>query len=306
VLYRSDPNGGRGGSSRTTDGSGRTRTASRPKDVEVADLQGFVAPRTATGRSSLLPPPPWHYSGDLLTIEYRTDPDRVIELLPDGLDPADDPGAVALVWADWQSCGDTGEELLDPVRAQYKEVFFVVRARHRGEHVSRCVYIWVDKDYALVRGQYQGYPKKLGSIHLTRPVAYGRAGPRLAPGGRFGATLAAYDRRLAQATFTITGTSETGGFVNSHAMAHTRFLPAIEGPSAPPSLHELVTMKTVDVEAGPIYVGDAELELFPSPTEEFDRLVPRELIGATYRQVGATFTGGRTLETYHDHADTDH
>jgi hypothetical protein len=38
-------------------------------------------------------------------------------------------------------------------------------------------------------------------------------------------------------------------------MYHTRFMPAIEGPEAPPSLHELVTMKTVDVEAGPVYTG---------------------------------------------------
>ncbi len=262
----------------------------------MATLEGFLFPRTATGRSSLVPPPPWHYSGDLLTIEYRTDPARVLELLPDPLEPAEDPGAVAIVWADWQSCSQGGEELLDPVRAQYREVFFVVRGRYRGEHVSRCVYIWVDTDYAMARGHYQGYPKKLGSIHLTRPVTYGRAGPRLEPGGRFGATLAAYDRRLAQARFTIIGTGDTGGFVNSHAMAHTRFLPAIEGPHAPPSLSELVRLKTVDVEAGPVYVGDAELELFSSPTEEFDRLVPHELIGATYRQVGATFVGGQTLE----------
>jgi acetoacetate decarboxylase len=266
----------------------------------VGKLEGFVFPRTPSGRSSILPAPPWHYSGDLLTIEYRTDPDRVVELLPEGVEPAEDPGAVALVWADWQSCGDTREELLDPVRAQYKEVFFVIRGRYRGETYSRCAYIWVDKDYAMVRGHYQGYPKKLGSIHLTRPVAYGKAGPRLEPGGRFGATLAAYDRRLAQATFTITGTSDTGGFVNSHAMLHSRFLPAIEGPDAPASLDELVTMKTVDGEAGPIFVGDADLELFPSPTEEFDRLAPRELIGATYRQVGATFAGGSTLATHHD------
>jgi acetoacetate decarboxylase len=265
----------------------------------VADLQGFMFPRTATGTASILPRPPWHYSGELLTIEYRTEPDRVIELLPDGLEPAEDPGAVALVWADWQSCSDSFEELLDPVRSQYKEVFFVIRGRHRGEHVSRCAYIWVDKDYALVRGHYQGYPKKLGSIHLTRPVAYGKAGPRLEPGGRFGATLAAYDRRLAEATFTITGTSDTGGFVNSHAMYHTRFMPAIEGADAPPSLHELVTMKTVDVDAGPVHTGEAELTLFDSPTEEFARLEPRELLGAYYRQVGATFAGGTTVERYH-------
>src|SRR5207247_3608451 len=50
--------------------------------AHVAEVSGFFYPRTATGRSSLLPPPPWHYSGDLLTVEYRTDPARVAELLP--------------------------------------------------------------------------------------------------------------------------------------------------------------------------------------------------------------------------------
>ena len=45
--------------------------------------EGLSFPRTATGRSSILPPLPWHYSGDLLTVEYRTDPSAVAALLPD-------------------------------------------------------------------------------------------------------------------------------------------------------------------------------------------------------------------------------
>ena len=132
--------------------------------------RGFMFPRSATGRASLLPPPPWHYSGAMLTLEYRTDPEAVAELIPPGLEPADeDPGAVAVIWADWQSCSDTFEEILDPVRAQYREVFFVIRCKYRGRHYSRCAWIWVDSDYAMVRGHHQGYPKKLGSIFLTRP-----------------------------------------------------------------------------------------------------------------------------------------
>ncbi len=149
----------------------------------MREVTGFFYPRTATGRSSLLPPPPWHYSGDLLTVEYRTDPARVAELLPAPLAPApDDPGAVALIWADWQSCGDDQAELLDPVRAQYRECFAVVRCSFGGRVFSRCVYIWVDADFALARGLHQGYPKKFGSIHQTRPHPYGNAAPRI--GGR--------------------------------------------------------------------------------------------------------------------------
>src|SRR5437764_10178745 len=102
-------------------------------------VRGFWYPRTGTGRASLLPPPPWHYSGDLLTVEYRTDPARVAELLPGPLTLApEDPGAVALIWADWQSCGETGEELLDPGRAQCRARFDVGRCPIAGRTTSVC------------------------------------------------------------------------------------------------------------------------------------------------------------------------
>ncbi|WP_067461141.1 acetoacetate decarboxylase family protein [Actinomadura macra] len=261
----------------------------------MASVRGFLHPKTATGRSSLIPSPPWHYSGDLLTVEYRTDPERVAELLPAPLSPApDDPGAVAIIWADWQSCSASAEELLDPVRAQYKECFVVVRCSFEGRTYSRCVYIWVDKDFAIARGLHQGYPKKLGSIHQTRPHPYGQGAPRIAAGGRFGATLAAADRRLAEAVVTLRGPSETNGFVNGHPMAHNRFLPSIE-PGQPPALDELIESGAADVEAGPAWAGDADLRLFDSPTEELARLEVVEPIGAYYRQVGVVWNGGRRL-----------
>jgi len=103
-----------------------------------------------------------------------------------------------------------------------------VRCRYGGQLYSRCVFIWVDKDFALVRGYLQGYPKKLGSIHQTRPVTVGSAGPRLEAGGKFGMTLAAADRRLANATLTLEGPATSNGFVNGHAMLHHRWFPRIE------------------------------------------------------------------------------
>jgi len=263
--------------------------------VLVAEVTGFYYPRTATGRSSLLPAPPWHYSGDLLTVEYRTDPDLVAELLPPPLSPApEDPGAIALIWADWQSCGDDGAELLDPVRAQYRECFAVARCSYRGTVYSRCLYIWVDADFALARGLVQGYPKKLGSVHQTRPHPYGRAAPRIGPGGVFAGTLAAADRRLAQAVVTLREEAPSNGFVNAHPMAHHRWMPSV-AKGAPDSLAELIVSGSASFEAGPAWRGDAALELFESPTEELARLEVREIIGGYYRQVGVTWDGGQVL-----------
>jgi hypothetical protein len=260
----------------------------------MADLQGFMLPRSPEGRASIVPSPPWHYSGDVLTVEYRAASGSVARWLPDGLEPAaDDPDAVALIWADWQSCSEGGAELLDPVRAQYKECFVVVRCRRGDETFSRCVLIWVDKDFALARGWYQGYPKKLGQIWMTRPVTVGKAGPRLQAGGRLGASLAANDRRLAEATLTLTGPAETSGFVNALPMLHSRWMPAMD-PAAPAALDELVTMGSADVEVGPAWTGEATVTVFDSPWDELSSLSPVEPIAGYWRQVGATFAGGAT------------
>ena len=258
-------------------------------------MEGFFYPRTPSGRASLVPPPPWYYSGDLITVEYRTDPARVAALLPPPLGPApEDPGAVALIWADWQSCGATREELLDPVRSQYGEAFVVVRCSFEGRTYSRCVYIWVDKDFAVLRGIHQGYPKKLGSIQQTRPHPMPQAAPVRAPGERFGATLAAGDRRIAEAVIRLREPSETAGFVNGHPMAHHRWLPAIDG--AGDAHAELIESGAAEVAVGPTFAADVErLALFESPTEELADLAFEEVIDGYYLRLGVVWSGGRTL-----------
>ncbi len=63
----------------------------------MPELNGFLPPKTPTGKSAIVPNMPWYYSGTLLTVEYRTDPANVKALLPEGLELADeDPGAVAV------------------------------------------------------------------------------------------------------------------------------------------------------------------------------------------------------------------
>src|SRR5262249_24508078 len=187
-----------------------------------------------------------------------------------------------------------GEEVLDPARAPDRQCFAVVRCSFAGRVYSRCAYIWVDADFALVRGLHQGYPKKLGSIHQTRPHPFGRAAPRIAPGGRFAGTLAAADRRLAQAVVTLREQVPAAGFVNAHPMAHHRWMPSIE-KGAPDAPGELVSSGSASVEAGPAWGGDAALELFKSPTEELARLEVREIIGGYYQQMGVTWDGGKVL-----------
>ena len=263
----------------------------------MTELKGFLAPKTPTGKSAIIPEMPWHYSGTLLTVEYLTDPANVRAILPPELELADEqPGAVALIWADWQSCSDDFEELLDPDRSQYMETFVVVRCKYEGVTYSRCVAIWVTKDFAMARGWFQGYPKKLGSVHVTRIFNHGKASPRLAPGAKLGATLAAYDHRLASAVVTLREPSETNGFVNGHKMLHNRVMPSIT-PGSGLAHNQLITMGGVDLDLGQPWKGDAELMLFDSPWDEPASLLPvDEIIGGYFCEVGTTFNGGLLIE----------
>ena len=263
----------------------------------MSELHGFIAPLTPTGNSALVPQMPWYYSGTLLTVEYLTDPKNVRAILPADIELADEqPGAVAIIWADWQSCSEGGAELLDPVRSQYLEAFVVVRCKHNGITYSRCVAIWVTKDFAIARGWFQGYPKKLGSVHVTRLFNHGKATPKLEAGAKIGASLSAYDHRLASAVVTLRQPSDTNGFVNGHKMLHSRFMPSIV-PGAGNSMDQLITMGGVDADLGQPWVGDAELILGDSQWDELNSILPvQEILGGYYREVGVTFNGGTLVE----------
>jgi acetoacetate decarboxylase len=240
-------------------------------------LRGYTVPRSPEGRASLVPSPPWHYVGDFLVLEFWADPDAVRALLPDGLDPyPDDPGRAAALFVDWQSCTEARGELVDPARSQYKEFFLVVNALLDGEHVTTCPYIWVDRDFALARGWIQGFPKKLGSVWMTRTFGLQcLADPGLQPGAVFAGTLAANDRRLAQATVTLARVSEGGPTHNDPPLVNVRHFPRLEtGRHDEPSVHELVRARSRDRSISEIWEGSAELELLGAPNEEHDRLAP--------------------------------
>ena len=252
---------------------------------------GFFGPRSARGSAALLPEPPWYYSGDLLTIECRVDPDRIARA------PARPARAGSLTTrVRWRSSGPTGsragpdqDQLLDPVLGQYKEAFVVVRCSYRGETYSRCVYIWVDCDFAIARGLHQGYPEEARLNPQTRPHPYGPA-PRVAPGGQV--------RRLAGGRGPASGRGAdhaAGGVADQrlrqrpcHGALPVR--PAIDDPSRF-RLDEIIATASAEREGGPAFRARVDgFQLFPAPTEELDRLVPEEIIGGYYGRSASSGT----------------
>jgi hypothetical protein len=247
-------------------------------------LRGYSSPRSATGRASLVPTPPWHYVGDFLVIDYWADPAAAAALLPPGLEPHPDPGRCAAIFVDWQSCSDSAEELLDPARGQYREFFIVVDALLDGEEVTTCPFIWVDQDFSLARGWIQGFPKKLGDIWMTRTFGLEcAADPGLREGARFAAACSARGRRLAEATVTLERLSERGPQHNDAPIHNVRHFPRLAaGRHEDPAVHEVVRAVSRDRVVSPIWEGAATLELFGAPAEEHDALAPLR-VGRGYR-----------------------
>ena len=254
--------------------------------------RGYSAPRSPAGASSLVPYPPWHYVGDFLVLEYWADPDAVRAHLPQGLDPHPDPGRCAAVFADWQSASEAGGELLDPSRSQYKEFFVVVNALLEGEEVTTCPYVWVDRDFALARGWIQGFPKKLGSIWITRHHGLDcAADPGHRPGAAYAGTCAAYERRLAEGTVRLERRSDAGPTHNAPPIVNVRHFPRLgAGRHDEPAVHELVRAQSRDRVVSEIWEGTAELELFGAPREELAALAPIRM-GKGFR-----FTFGYTVD----------
>jgi hypothetical protein len=103
-------------------------------------MQGFSVPRSPQGRTSLTPPPPWFYAGNLLLIDYAADPQAVAAVVPPGLAPdPGDPGGCTAFFVDWQYASTSGEELTDPVRSQYHDSWCSLRPRARVRVTSRHV-----------------------------------------------------------------------------------------------------------------------------------------------------------------------
>jgi len=245
-------------------------------------LHGYSLPRTPRGASSLVAAPPWHFAGDALAIEFEADPEIVGSFLPDGLEL--DSGRCAVYFMDWQFATDAGEEFLDPSRSQYRETIILVAARFQAEPVSFCPFIWVDQDVSLARGLIQGWPKQNGSTWMTRTHSLcSKASPVLGPGGRFGASLCVKDRRLVEACVTLREPGAALPFPNFAKALNVRYFPDLTGGRHDlPIIHELVQLKSRDVQVSPIWKGEADLKIFENPHTELPALKPERVI-AGYR-----------------------
>jgi acetoacetate decarboxylase len=256
-------------------------------------LQGWSLPQSPAGTAALVPPPPWHFSGEALGIDFITELDAVAALLPPGIEPSGD-GSGSFVFCDWSSSAERDPRVAaDPARGQYREAYVTVYGRLDGRNIARVPYIWVDNDQSFARGLIQGFPKKAGSIAISRAVRVGRGGPRLERGAVFAGHVSSLGRRLASGSVTLNEPAD--GYLPRALRLpvwHTRLVPDLAGGE--PLVHDLARNLVTDFALADVWRGQAELAFQDSPFEELAALLPHKITGGFRCGVAFTIVGAET------------
>src|ERR1700693_647322 len=109
-------------------------------------LKGFTAPRSPIGAAALAPPPPWHFAGEVLAVEFWNDPVVSVHILPAGVELDNErPGHSVALFTDYQFTAQNDEHL-DPARYQCRGFSVLLDAIWKGKRITWFPYCYVYKD----------------------------------------------------------------------------------------------------------------------------------------------------------------
>ncbi len=261
-------------------------------------LKGYSLPMSPRGRAAIIDPPPWHYGGDVLHLAFRADAKKMRELLPPPLMPGPDPQEGVLWFTEWISASDANPDLsfVNPERSQYKECIVMVSCQFRGVTGYYVPYIWVDNDFTLVRGLFQGFPKKLGDVYITRlhdltPKVGGKKA-----GAKVKGICVSGARRIVEGSMEFERQAQPSDVppVKFYLMRH---FPGIEDITKP-DIHEIASSRVADPKVADVWVGKGEAKFHASEFEEVADLGAVTVTKAFYYSLGITITGGEVLHRF--------
>ena len=217
-------------------------------------------------------------------------------LLPAPLDLAEeDPGAVALIWADWQSCSSSRRGAAGPgpvaVQGGLRRRPLPLRGRD-----LLALRLHLGRQGLRHRPRHApGLPEE-ARLDLADPAApvrrrrRRRSGPAASSAPPWPRTTGGSPRR----SLTLREESDTNGFVNGHPMAHHRVFPGI-APAPADAYAELISSGASRVRGRPGLDGRRRAAAVRLPDRGAGRLTVDEVIGGYYRQVGVVWDGGTAV-----------
>jgi acetoacetate decarboxylase len=220
----------------------------------------------------------------VLAVEFWNDPDVSVQIFPSGveLDERRRGRSVAL-FTDYQFTAQN-EEYLDPARYQCRGFSVLLDAMWKGTPIAWCPYCYVDNDAALMRGWIQGYPRKFGTVHLTRTfAAASMASAPLANDSRFSARMSAHGRLLVRASVVLREKADRLVGLLDRRIVGRRYFPRLSaGMHDKPAVDELVRCISDHSLVTNIWIGEGDLNFPEAYGEELEMLGPLK-VGRAYR-----------------------
>ena len=250
----------------------------------------FARNFSAPAGAPLFGPPPYIYRGvqDMI-IPYEAETQKVREMLPPGVEPADDP-AVCIAWGRWIPFSSFGP---------YHEAYVMVRVIHDGVTYLYQPVILVDNEVGLAAGrEIWGYAKKLAHFERGSGDNLGGYGEQL---------LFRVDRPKGQPVMTASMVrdrrADPADLGPELPILSCRIIPSSDG-SRRPSVAELVRLDvTAHLHEGPdgnpeFYTGRAKLALEGGAADPWDKLAPTRILGGYYGVFDFDLGFGRVVHDY--------
>lgn len=256
-------------------------------------MMSYSLPITRSGKSSIVPPPPWHYGVTYIGAHVKFDKSTAEKVLPDFLS-TDGEGWIYI--AEFISPSEHTWDLMyqDPDLTQYMEGAIGLKVNYKGNNYLYFPFMWVDKDWALVRGWLDGYPKKIAKISMTKlhpllpkynkPEKGLRLGGYVVRGGNF----------LLRLQVELEGKTDSVPTKNFGPFLNIRFFPSRGDGEI--NLFEVVSRVRDESVSGDVWVGKANVELGGYVNDEVNTLKLKEIIGGYYYTLYFKVTTTKLLE----------
>ncbi|AWR96059.1 acetoacetate decarboxylase [Acidianus brierleyi] len=240
---------------------------------------GFTLPLTKNDKSQIVFPPPWYYGVTYISAHVKFTRESANMVLPEFL-TTDGEGWVYI--ADFISTSENNWDYMyqDPDLVQYMEGAIGLKVNFEGKNYLYFPFMWVDKDWALVRGWLDGYPKKIAKISMTKlhPLLpkYNKAEAGLKMGGyavRGGGVLLRLQVELKEKADSVP-LRNFGPFLNIRRFAS-------RGDNEE-DLYEVVSRVRDESISGEIWKGKATVELGGYVNDEVDLLKVENVMGGYY------------------------
>lgn len=227
-------------------------------------------------------PPPARFSdGEVLTVQYRSDPEAIRALLPEPLRPTNNTVMVQI--ARWGDVAGLGRDTF--------EANVMVGAVLDGEPVesgSYSPYFWVTSDRAMAGGrEFHGQPKRLGEVRLEHR------------GDLVVGTVSNNGIEIFTGTLPYKAMPSTFAALNARVGIVTninlKIVHEIDGRTA---LRQLTARDLTDVVLHGCWSGPSTSEVRPNATSPLYRLPVRGYLEGYYWTTEFSLVGGRIIHHY--------